>query len=445
MLGLNNIYKHFNSTIYVFYYLYEIYKHNKNPFLDPPELKKLQVEKLKKILQHAYNKVGYYRKIFDQAGIKPDNINSLQDLAKIPITGRKDIQGLAGQEITAGNTDLTKCGKLRTSGSTGMPLDIFVDNQNKLFLKLFYMRMYFANGRKIKDKVARIVTPQFSLLRPWFRPIQYKLRFLREEHISIFESPDNILKMLNRYQPDIIISHPSTVKELAREIREKNIKGIFPRMIFLTGEMLSAEDRAYISSIFNAEVFDFYASNEFGLIAWECKEHFGYHINSDNVIVEFIKEDGTYAKEGEEAEIVLTSLNSYTMPFIRYRIGDMGIPSDEKCPCGRSLPLIKMLAGRANDYIILPDGKKISPFFLTCEIEKFFGIAKYQVLQEARDKIKINIVKEEMFSEQAPFGLKRNIKRLLGEDIEVEIEFLDNTPKDDRSNKFITVISRINK
>jgi phenylacetate-CoA ligase len=192
----------------------------------------------------------------------------------------------------------------------------------------------------------------------WCQPIQYKLRFLREKYISISESQDNILKMINRYQPDIILGYCSIVKDLAKKIKDENIRGIFPKMIFLTGEALTTEDRIYISSIFNTEVFHYYATNECGLIAWECKEHSGYHINSDNVIVEFIKEDGTYAKAGEEGEIVLTNLNSYTMPFIRYRIGDIGIPSDEKCPCERNLPLMKMLTGRVMTILFYPMAKK---------------------------------------------------------------------------------------
>jgi phenylacetate-coenzyme A ligase PaaK-like adenylate-forming protein len=162
MLGLNKIYRHFNSSIYAFYYLYKIYKYNKNSFLDSSELKKIQVEELKKVLQHAYNRVSYYKKIFDEAGIKPNNINSLQDLIKIPITSRKDIQGLSRQEIIARNTDINKCAKFRTSGSTGMPLSILIDRQDVLIRRLLFMRMYFADSRKIKDKVAIITTPSTS-------------------------------------------------------------------------------------------------------------------------------------------------------------------------------------------------------------------------------------------------------------------------------------------
>lgn len=444
MPGLNKIYRQFNSSIYTFYYLYKLYQYNKNLFLGSSELRKIQVEELKKILKHAYNKVSYYKKVFDEAGVKPNNIDSLQDLTKIPITSRKDIQGLSRQELIAKDRDINKCIRLRTSGSTGMPLDILINSQDTLIRRLFFMRMYFANGRKIKDKVAVITVPQHFLPRQYYRPIQYKLRFLREKYISIFEAQDNILKMINYYQPDIILGHCSIVKDLAEKIKDMNIRGICPKMIFLTGENLTTKDRVYISSIFNTEVFHYYATNESGLIAWECKEHYGYHINSDNVILEFIKEDGTYAKVGEEGEIVLTNLNSYTMPFIRYRIGDIGIPSDEKCPCGRSLPLMKKLTGRVNDYIILPNGKKISPFLLTCEIEKASGIIKYQVVQETVKIIKINILKDKRFFAQTLSELKRNIERLLGQDVEVKIVLVDNFPKDNRRGKFLTVMSRVN-
>jgi phenylacetate-CoA ligase len=212
MPGLNKIYRHFNSSIYAFYYLYKLYKYNKNSFLDSSELRKIQLEEFKKVLWYAYNKVSYYKKIFDEVGIKPNNINSLQDLIKIPITSRKDIQGLSRQEIITRNTDIYKCAKLRTSGSTGIPLDILIDGQDILIRRLLSMRMHFADGRKIKDKVAIITTPQHFLCKMWCQPIQYKLRFLREKYISIFESQDNILKMINHYQPDIIMGYCSIVK-----------------------------------------------------------------------------------------------------------------------------------------------------------------------------------------------------------------------------------------
>lgn len=111
-------------------YLYNLHKLRKNQWLSPIELQKLQEKKLKALLHHAYYKVDYYRRLFDKAGIKPEDIKNIQDIVKIPIITRKELYALPKKEIIAKDVDLTRCLNLRTSGSTGMPLDIFLLKKN---------------------------------------------------------------------------------------------------------------------------------------------------------------------------------------------------------------------------------------------------------------------------------------------------------------------------
>lgn len=419
-------------------YPYKLYKLRKNQWQSPYELKKLQVKKLKALIQHAYYKVDYYRKLFDRGGIKPENIKDVQDIVKIPLTARKELQTLPKKESIAKDANLSHCLKLWTSGSTGIPLEIFLSFREIIIKSLFYRRMYTENGGKLNDRTIIITHPQHFISKKWFE----HLGLLQETYISIFDDIENQIKVILEFNPQIIYSYASALKNLATEIKNKEIKDIKPRIIFSTADQMTKEDREFIGSVFQADVIDYYATNECGVIAWECKEHLGYHINSDNVIVEFLKGDGTKAKGGEEGEIVITSLNSYTMPFIRYKIGDTGVLSEEECPCGRTLPLIRSITGRSNDYFILPNGKKVYSFSLRLPLKDIPGISQYQIIQEKKDKVRINLVKNGSFSSKAIFQIKENYKRILGDNIEVKISFVEEIIGS-RSGKFQDIKSEL--
>lgn len=403
-------------------YPYKLYKLRKSQWQCPAKLKNLQVKKLRVLVQHVYYKVDYYRKLFDQVEIKPEDIKTIQDLVKIPITTRKELQSLPKRAVIAKDIELNRCLNLRTSGSTGMPLDIFLGNREIISRRLSYRTMFSENGCKFTDKIATIASPHnFKISKKWFK----RLGILQERHISIFEETDVQIKSILEFKPQIIGSFASALKNLAGEIKKKRIKGISPRLIFSTAELMTEYDRKFITDVFQAELFDYYACNECGIIAWECKEHSGYHIDSDNVIVEFIKEDGTSVQDGEAGEIVITSLNSYTMPFIRYRLGDVGAPSNEQCPCGRTLPLMKNIVGRSNDYFFLPNGKRVYPFSLMRAVRDIPGISQYQMIQLTKDKVRINIVRNIDFSHKTVLKIEENCKGVLGNNVEITINVVE--------------------
>ena len=418
------------------FYLYSLHKLRKNQWLGPSELEKLQFDKLKALLHHAYYKVDYYHRLFECADIKPEDIKDIQVLAKIPTTTRKELQSLPKEDIVAKDADKLHLSNLRTSGSTGMPLNIFVGSREIILRWLLYRRMYFDNGGKLSDKELRIVNYQKFKDKQWFQ----RLGILRVKNISLFEDIENQMKAILEYKPEIIRSQGSTLKNLAAEINNKKIKIKRPRIIFSTSELLTKQDKALISSMFRAELFDYYTCNECGTIAWECKKHTGYHINSDSVIIEFLKEDGTKAKAGEEGEIVITSLNSYTMPFIRYKLGDIGVPSDEQCPCGRTFPLMKIISGRVNDHIILPDGRKISPYTIMSTMDGITEIKKYQILQEKENKIKLSIFQYENFSEKTITRIHKRFKAILDYDLEIEYAIVKEVPHE-KNSKFQVIFS----
>lgn len=404
-------------------------------------LKDMQMRKLQNLVTHAYNNVNYYHNLFDQAGIKPHDIRSAQDLYKIPITTKSDLQNASLKDRISKGIDINKCLNLRTSGSTGRLLDIFITEEENLKSKTMpFLYIYLENRCRLTDKTLRLTTPRFISTKKWFQ----RFGILREYFVSIFDDIDIQLDAFLEIKPEAIRGFSSAIKLLALEIRKRGLEISPPKMIFTTAEVINKIDRNIISSIFQADVIDYYCCNEVGIIAHECREHNGYHINEDNIIMEFIKNDGTYCKQGEEGDIVITSLNIYSMPFIRYQIGDKGLPGYKKCACGRDSSLIEVIIGRDNDHIMLPDKSVISSHFLINTIANIPGVLVYQIIQKAIDRITINIVKDNDFADELlSIRIKKACYGILDTKIKIEPLFVKEIPRD-KTGKLKVVKNEIN-
>jgi phenylacetate-CoA ligase len=207
--------------------------------------------------------------------------------------------------------------------------------------------------------------------------------------------------------------------------------------------------------MFGLELFETYGSVEFGNLAFGCNEHCGLHMITNSALIEFVDENGEWVYPGEQGEIVVTGFLNYVMPFIRYRIGDLGIPTNEKCACGRSWPLVKSIQGRINDYLVLPLGKKFSWLYLIRIIrailydkifkESEFTISQYQIIQDRKDRITLKIVKGREFNPEILEWIRKSMERefdKLGERLEVTIEIVDEIPME-RTGKRRLFISKV--
>ncbi len=223
-------------------------------------------------------------------------------------------------------------------------------------------------------------------------------------------------------------------------VREENITGITPKLIFTRAELLSKEDRRQINRVFDTELIDLYGATEFGVFAWECKKHQGYHLNSDILLVEVIKDNHqVYEKAGE---VICTDLTNYTMPFIRYALGDIVVLSKEKCGCGKNFLLIKSIEGRSDDFLTLPTGKLISPVPLRVELEEIDGIDQYKLVQENINIFNVQIVKGKNFQEGTIEQFENVLTDMLGRDTRINVNIVDKIPRE-KSGKVRPIVSKV--
>ena len=427
-----------------FYFLYYLRKIRKAQGLTSSELEELQNRKLRAIVKHAYETVPYYYNLFNAVRLKPDDIKTKEDLVKIPITYKKILQKLPISERVAKGVDISKCMKCTTSGSTGEPLDVFLSKRELSYRIAMQTRVY---GLNLTDKKVNILDreplpPQGSPATIFGRLKKYlnRLGLWRRYYFSLFDEPCEMVSKLLEIKPNVIETHPSTLRLLCKFVREKNITGIFPKSIFTRAELLSREDRKQIETVFGIKLTDLYGIIEFGIVAWECEKHQGYHINSDIVLVEAVKDNQQVYEE--EGEMVCTDLINYTMPFIRYAVRDVVILSKEKHNCGRNLPLIRLIEGRSNDFITLASGKILSPVLLTSTLQKIGEISQYKLVQENMNVFDVQIVKGQNFKEATIEEVENGLREILGSEARINVDIVSEIPRE-KSGKVRPIESKV--
>jgi phenylacetate-CoA ligase len=175
--------------------------------------------------------------------------------------------------------------------------------------------------------------------------------------LDLGTSPDGQLDWLERVQPAHVLTYPMTLREVA-EVALAHNSALRLETFISTGELLDAPTREVIERAFGCRVIDVYGVREIGQVAFQCPDGAGYHFCSEAVLCEVIDDQGRPVRPGEFGRVVLTALYNYAMPFIRYEIGDYAQASTRPCPCGRGLPSIDQIGGRARNMLVAPDGSK---------------------------------------------------------------------------------------
>lgn len=415
-----------------------------NQWLSETRLEELQDVKLRKLIQHAYDNVPYYNKVMRERKLMSGDIKSRQDLHKLPILTREDVKHNVNSLISK------KCSKrmLRhghTSGTTGSPLDFNYDIQTCVAHLAAVWRQKYVGGMKYGDEIAtfqgRVIVPLDQKKPPFWRKnyINNQLFFssfhMDKKNLPIY------FDELEKQKIQFVEGYPSTLYILALYLLNK--KTSCPvKAVFTSSETLFLNQREAIEKAFQCKVFDYYGMAERAVFASECTEHSGHHLNTDYGITEFLDSNDSPVGKGKMGKIVATSLFNYAMPFIRYQTNDSCSLRNEVCPCGRGFPLMDDVATKNESIVTLPDGRLISPSVLTHPFKPMHNIIESQIIQEEASKLVIKIVKAEAYSEQDEKQLLDAFNERLGEQISIQLEYVEAIPRT-KSGKFKWVVSKI--
>lgn len=357
-------------------------------------LRRLQEAKLRRLVRHVYDHVTFYRRVFKDQGLSPEDILTVEDLRKLPLIDKTDLKAQPMADLISNHHDsIADLIQISTSGSSGVPFDLFIDRRYNQLRKAQSLRPYLGNGRRLTDRI--IYFTGFPDRKPkWFE----RLGVLREQRIDCNAPHALQLQAFNSLRPQVIQGYPSALTSLASFIRDEAIRIRKTRLIFTDSELLTLGSRKLIEQTFHAPVIDVFGSWETGNIAYECERHSGYHMAIDCVVIELIGKDGNPVREGEEGEMVCTVLDNLTMPLIRYNLRDLAAHATSPCTCQRSFPLLNVIAGRSDDTVRLADGRTLSPQgFLTFFNFLNEAVKEFQIIQEAVDRFRIVVVPDARF------------------------------------------------
>lgn len=385
-----------------------------------------QAKSLQQLLQHVADTVPYYRRIFSENNIAIDTIKDIEQLKQLPILSKSDIvkysQQLHSNKCTRFKSEKT------TGGSTGQAVTISKNANALARERAVTWRAYKWAGIGIGDKQARFWgVPLNTKRKLFYQAIDYISNRTRLSAFNLNQrSFENYYRKLVKLQPAYLYGYVSMIVDFATFINENNypiIPGL--KCIITTSEVLNQGSRKTIETAFQSKVFNEYGCGEVGSIAHEC-EYGNMHIMSENVIVEIDHSDSPDETSGR---IIVTDLHNYVMPLIRYDIGDYATLSNKACECGRNLPVIEKIHGRAYDVIKDPDGNKYHPEALMYIFEdlksKNMGIKQFQVIQKGIDLLEISIIKDSNFNSNAEAVLTQEIKSNIHPDFRIIFHYTD--------------------
>ena len=421
-------------------------EYEQTQFLAPEEIERLQLDRLKRLLAHAYDNCPYYRQRWLDTGVHPGDIENTGDLVHFPRTTKSDIQSNV-ESIVSRTEPRNALIRDSTGGSTGSPLVFFYDRLRRDSRAASRIRHNRWAGWDIGTKLARLWAPDLNAPPPgWGAPLR---RWLLKRSVTLDasgiteESLRDFVKKLNRFKPTVIQAYANMADLVASYVESRGLEIASPQAMVTSAEVLTPDKRDRIERVFGCPVFDRYGSREVALIASECGEHHGLHINAESLFVEVIKE-GRPAAPGELGEVLITDLLNHSMPLIRYKIGDVARRSTTtRCACGRGLPMLTDIGGRETDFLVTPEGKLVSGITLaTYMITNIEGVRQIQFVQEKRDLTKIRLATNPSYDSDSESELRRRAVRFLGPEMRIELVPEEHIPSEP-SGKFLFTISKV--
>ena len=404
----------------------------RNQYLHPDDLRKLQMRRLRQQLIDAYRYVPFYRHRMTQAGLTPLDIRTHEDLRLLPVLTKRDIQDHQDLLVSS-NVPPSKRAQNQTGGSTGSPLQFFVDVERFDSRMASTARHNSWAGLRIGDWYAHPWGSRFDVGDTPDPSPAWRQRYLHRNlslHTAAVseEAMMRFVTVLRKYRPKYMVAYAQSAVLFAEFCSANNIHDITFESMIVSAEMLLPGKRQILEETFRGKVFDRYGCREVSVIASECEYHSGLHVNADALIVEVEAAPNLPAGMGR---VLVTDLLNRSMPLIRYEIGDLAtLDSDMRCPCGRSLPLIGNIQGRTSDFLRLPSGRMIAGPSLALLAADMRDVRQVQFIQADPAHVTLKVVAGTGYSQRTEEELRRRMLPYLEQESSLTIVTADSIPSE---------------
>jgi phenylacetate-CoA ligase len=361
-------------------------------------------------------------------------LNSTSDLTNLPYLEKDLLKENLYFDLFAENHDKRDMHKITTSGSTGTPLTIYADRFQLEVRFASTLRALEWTGWRFGDKQARLWHQKIGM--SFSQIVKEKLDafLLRRMFIPAFEissgSIESMISRIEKFRPKLIDGYAESLNFLASYLKGRGGLSFEPIALMSSAQSLPDDSRKTIEEALGARVFDKYGSREFSGIAYQCAESRDYHVVSESYIVELLV-GGRAAVPGEIGEVVVTDLNNYSVPLIRYRIGDLAkaVDNSSPCPCGRQQPRIGQIQGRTQAIVYCADDLWIpGTFFAHFFKDHSTVVSMFQIHQELKGEFTLRAVKAPGWTDSGMETVMQKLYEVIGQNTKVKIVFVDVIP-----------------
>lgn len=410
---------------------------------DPDAIRAYQSTRLRAVVRSAARS-SYYNAVFARAGVRPEDVTSVDDLRRLPLLLKNTVRA-SGAELVTEPRPRRGWVHGHTSGTTGSPLSLWYDRRTCVYTTAVDWQQKLWAGMRPGDWIGmvlgRVIVPVDRSAAPFWRANHVQRQVWFSSFHLTDENIPQYLAEIRRRRLRFLEGYPSTLFILARYLTRAG-ETLPLQASFTSSETLHPHQRELIETAFAAPLFDFYGMAERVVFGSECELHNGKHLNEGYGITEIVDASGSPVADGEIGYVVGTSLHNEAMPMLRYRTSDMSAIEVETCSCGRTARRLRNVTTKAEDIIVLPDGRMLSPSILTHPFKPFDEIVASQIVQEALDEVHVRIVARESFTPEMENRLGSALRERLGPTVRLTLERVDEIPREP-SGKFRWVVSKV--
>jgi len=409
-------------------------------WLDRQRLDELQFNLLRRLLRHCYATVPYYRQQMEEMGVQPDDVKCLEDIRRFPVLTKQDVLD-AHDSLISSKYPHGLRHTAYTGGTTGTPLALERDLFSIANEHAFVRRQWDWAGIGLRDRTAylsgRVVVDPAQTEGPFhmYDPFMREL-ILSTYHLSE-ATAGQYAEAIVRYRIRAIVGYPSPIAFLAKVCRASGLK-IRLRAVLTTSETLTEVMRENMTSAFDCRVFDFYGAAERVCYIHTC-DHGSYHLIPEYGYTEFVPLEHSISGE---CRVIATGFWNRAMPLIRYDLGDVIVPSDRRCECGRAFPVVESIAGRTGDVVRTSSGRQLGPTLMARVTKGAKNVLEMQIIQDRLDHIILRYVPSSKFTDEDLAHFKAHVAHHMPLELEIAYERTDRIDRT-RSGKMKFIVSKM--
>ncbi len=411
-------------------------------YLSQDELKRLQEKRLKRLIFHSYHHVPYYKRKFNAHGINIQEFNSIEQL---PFLTKSDVRKNIHFSMFSDSHNKKQMHRIQTSGSTGQPFVCYADKFQLEMRFATTLRALEMTGWRFGDKQLRLWHQTLGMSKKQAIQERIDAIFMRRTFVPAFEmtsdSVRKLFKLIERKRPILVDGYAESLNFLASGTDLS--LNFSPTALMSSAQQLTADTRYKIESKFSSKVFDKYGSREFSGIAYQCTHSENHHVQEESYLVELLV-DGRPAQPGEVGEIVITDLNNFSVPLIRYRIGDLAVAVEQtSCPCGRSHMQIGEITGRTQALVACSNDVWLPGTFFAHFFKDYdFAIRHYQVFQAEYGSFELRIIPTARYNNNIEEQIITELQKYTSAKTSIQVKLVNEIPME-KTGKRTPVISLV--